>query len=110
MLSDFPLENKIEYLGLRGKWDAILCSEATGRLKPDPLPFIKLAEALGLPPEKILYVGNSFSYDVIGAQKAGMKAAWIKPMISCSRVFGKKRKTADFVFYNYRQLCDFVLK
>jgi putative hydrolase of the HAD superfamily len=109
MLSDFPLEKKIEYLGLGGFWDVVLCSEEIGRLKPDPLPFYELAKALVLPPEEILYVGNSFSYDVLGAAGAGMKTAWIRSKRKCRRFNAKNRGKADFVFYDYRQLCDFVL-
>jgi phosphoglycolate phosphatase-like HAD superfamily hydrolase len=87
---------------------------------------------MGLPPEKILYVGNSFAYDVLGARKAGMKAAWItRGFAACSfaacsfaacscaaRSFAERSCTgggkaahgqADFVFSGYRQLRDYVL-
>jgi putative hydrolase of the HAD superfamily len=118
LLSDFPPETKLEYLGLAGLWDAVLCSERVGALKPDPRPFEELAAALSLKPEQILYVGNSFRYDVAGAKRAGMKAAWLagKP--------GRKREgpaggdagadrggavLADFSFFNYRQLREYVL-
>ena len=107
LLSDFPPEIKIDYLGLSGYWDALICSERTGRLKPDPLPFQELCRALDLPPEKILYVGNSYSYDVMGAQKAGMKTAWVVPKRKYHNA--KKSKKADFVFNDYRQLLVFVL-
>ena len=102
MLSDFPPEKKLEYLGLSAYWDATLCSERTGRLKPDPAPFLALAEALGARPERILYVGNSISYDVAGAKRVGMDAALIS---------SRKRSNsgADLVFSDYRQLLRFVL-
>jgi len=107
LLSDFPPETKLEYLGLSGGWDAILCSERCGALKPHEQSFNELAKAMGLPCEKILYVGNSHSYDVIGASKAGMKTAWIKsPFALCS---GLKRPKADFSFNNYRQLRKFMI-
>jgi putative hydrolase of the HAD superfamily len=109
LLSDFPPETKLEFLGLPGLWDAVLCSETVGRLKPDPLPFRKLAEAMGLPPEKILYVGNSFSYDVEGAQSAGMKAAWVCTWKKPGTAWAERARRADFVFFDYRQLRDYVL-
>ena len=105
MLSDFPPEKKLENLGLAGYWDTVVCSELTGHLKPDSAPFLELARQMGMPPDKILYVGNSVPYDVEGAQKTGMKAALIQAR-------WKKRPTAaaaDFIFYDYRQLCDYVL-
>ncbi|MCL2765782.1 MAG: HAD family hydrolase [Treponema sp.] len=108
LLSDFPPETKLDYLGLLdwGKgWDAVHCSERCGALKPHPLPFENLAAAMNLPCEKIIYVGNSHSYDVTGAQKAGMKTAWIKnPLVS-----GNKKPKPDFFFSNYRQLFDFMI-
>ena len=107
ILSDFPPEKKIENLGLGGCWDAMLCSERIGQLKPGPLPFRELCKVLSLPPEKILYVGNSFTYDILGAQKAGMKAAWI--IAKRKYLHAKKREKADFVFYDYRQLSSFVI-
>jgi putative hydrolase of the HAD superfamily len=106
LLSDFPPERKLEYLGLSGYWDAVLCSERSGRLKPDPRPFQELAEALGLPPEQILYVGNSRRYDVYGAKRAGMKTALAGFFPALQ---GRFRSPADFVFHDYRQLQKYVL-
>ena len=107
ILSDFPPETKLEYLGLSGIWDAQLCSESCGVLKPHPLPFTELAAAMALPPEKILYVGNSRPYDVAGAYRAGMKTAWIKnPLFPGT---GKKQPLPDLSFSDYRQLRNFML-
>jgi putative hydrolase of the HAD superfamily len=106
LLSDFPPLTKLENLGLSGFWDTVLCSEEIGRLKPDPLPFRELAGRMGFSPEEILYVGNSFSYDVLGAKKSGMKAAWIRSRLKVPRGRGER---ADFVFHDYRQLHDYVL-
>jgi putative hydrolase of the HAD superfamily len=103
LLSDFPPERKLEYLRLGGLWDAVICSELTGSLKPAALPFVELARGLGCPPEKILYVGNSRKYDVRGAKQAGMKAALI------SWPFKQGCPDADFVFSDYRKLAQFVL-
>jgi putative hydrolase of the HAD superfamily len=106
LLSDFPPEFKLENLKLEGFWDTVLCSEMTGRLKPDPVPFLELARRLGFPPGEILYVGNSVSYDIIGAKKLGMKAALVVP-----RLWTIKGSPggADFVFHDYRQLRNYVL-
>ena len=105
LLSDFPPETKLGYLNLDGYWDAVLCSEECGALKPHPLSFTKTADALSLPPENILYVGNSHSYDVIGAAGAGMKTAWLKPSLAPA-----KKPAPYFSFNNYRQLYRFMLE
>jgi putative hydrolase of the HAD superfamily len=107
LLSDFPPQTKLEYLNITGIWDTVLCSEHYGALKPHPKSFIELASVMSLPPEKILYVGNSRSYDVAGAAGIGMKTAWIKnPLFPGS---GFKKPKPDFSFSNYRQLQDFML-
>jgi len=74
-LSDFPAQAKLGHLGLSGLIPLAMTSEASGRLKPSPKPFLDLAAALGQPPESILYVGNSVRYDVRGAKAAGMRTA-----------------------------------
>jgi len=116
LLSDFPPETKIRHLGIDSGWDAVLCTEVIGRLKPDPLPFIKLAQALDTEPARILYVGNSVRYDIVGAKRAGMQAAlihrglWSTGAISKPTPSkGKNGGMADFVFRDYRQLTNFVL-
>jgi putative hydrolase of the HAD superfamily len=102
LLSDFPPETKLKNLKIYEYFDPVICSETVGRLKPDSAPFLELAERMGTEPQHILYVGNSISYDVEGACKAGMKTSLI-------RFARKKRNAADFEFNDYRQLCDFVL-
>jgi len=102
LLSDFPPEIKLSHLGLADGWDAVLCSERAGRLKPAPESFRVLSQTLGVPPARILYVGNSVKYDVVGATGAGMKAALISRRV-------RKAAGADFVFSDYRQLRRFVL-
>ena len=106
LLSDFPPETKLENLHLSGYWDAVLCSEHCGALKPHPLSFLKLAEAMSLPPEQIIYVGNSHRYDVIGAARAGMKTALIKPILSLN----KNKPKPDFSFHSYRHFFDYMLQ
>jgi putative hydrolase of the HAD superfamily len=106
LLSDFPPENKLIAMGLEGFWDARVCSETVGRLKPDPAPFLALAREMSLAPERLLYVGNSLAYDIIGAKNAGMAAALIVPPLKKRR---PSNSAADFVFSDYRQLSAYVL-
>jgi putative hydrolase of the HAD superfamily len=105
VLSDFPLGGKLAALRLAGIWDAELCSEEIGALKPHPLPFLRLAERLDLPPERVLYVGNNPRYDIAGAKNAGMKAA-----LRCFFPPARRGRAADFAFTDYRSLQDYVLR
>jgi putative hydrolase of the HAD superfamily len=106
VLSDFPLGAKLKHLGLNGIWDVELCSEEIGALKPHPLPFRRLAERLGLPPQRILYIGNSPAYDIAGARNAGMMTALLRP--SLLSLFPDRN--SGFTFYDYRQLQEYVLR
>lgn len=74
-MSDFPTNRKLEILGLDHLWDVSFSSEETGYLKPQRAPFDRLARDLELPAANILYVGNSYTYDVLGAKAAGMQTA-----------------------------------
>ena len=109
LLSDFPPETKLANLNISGYWDTVLCSEVIGKLKPDPASFLELARRMGAAPEEILYVGNSVSYDVEGARRAGMKTALVSSRWKKHSLSAAAPVPPDFVFFDYRQLCDYVL-
>lgn len=79
VMSDFPVQNKLQILGLSGLWNAEVAAETTGYLKPAAEPFIVLSGQLGVAPKETLYVGNSYHYDVLGASRAGMYTAHLDP-------------------------------
>ena len=45
--------------------------------KPDAAIFLTAAERLGVAPSAVLHVGDDPELDVLGAQRAGLRAAWI---------------------------------
>ena len=108
ILSDFPPEQKGDLWGLKSLFDCILGSERCGALKPSSYPFGILERELGVPADRILYVGNSIRSDIQGAHKAGMKTAYITPL--WREIANKKPREADICFKNYRQLCKIVLQ
>jgi putative hydrolase of the HAD superfamily len=65
---------KIKTLGLTGLLSCIVLSEEIGVRKPDPGIFKHAAQGLGIPPSHCLYVGDSLSSDILGAQNAGLLA------------------------------------
>ena len=105
-LSDFPPEQKGEIWGIKQYCDAIVGSEEEGALKPSPVPFQALSKKLEVPVEQILYVGNSHKYDILGPKKIGMKAAWF--VTKKSKLKSKKAEAADFTFYKYSQLEEYI--
>lgn len=108
ILSDFLPSQKGSVWNLAPRCDVVLGSEETGALKPSPVPFLALARALDVPPDRILYVGNSVSSDVRGASAVGMKTACV--MHPVMRALGCSVPGADISFSSYRKLVRNVLK
>jgi putative hydrolase of the HAD superfamily len=100
LLSDQPPKRKLELMGLSGRFETLLCSEDTGFLKPAGEPFAALAGGLGLAPGRILYVGNSPRYDLVGAKAAGMASAIVTRRCSLPG--------ADLAFWDWRKLVEFA--
>ncbi|MGL4524893.1 MAG: HAD family hydrolase [Spirochaetia bacterium] len=97
LLSDFPLCKKIERLGLSGYWKVAASTEDAGALKPHSAGFLKAAKDMGFAPQEILFVGNSYKYDVMGARATGMKTAHYTKNKNA-------HSEADFQFSDYRSL------
>jgi HAD superfamily hydrolase (TIGR01509 family) len=82
ILSNWPLAATIDrYAEARG-WlphlTAIVVSQRVGTIKPHPAIFAAARSALGEPaPSAILHVGDDWAADVVGAQEAGWRAAWL---------------------------------
>jgi putative hydrolase of the HAD superfamily len=107
VLSDFPIREKLINMGLDGYWDAEISSEETGAVKPVSSGFLGLAEKLKTPSENILYVGNSYRFDVEGAAAVGMKTALrVHPLRKARRFPGIR---PDIVFSHYDELRQIVL-
>ncbi len=70
-----PLQAAIEKHGL--KFDAVVSSEAVRSYKPDGLIFQQALDRLGVHASRALHIGDSLHSDVVGAQKAGITAAWV---------------------------------
>ena len=68
---------KIEGLGLARRTSCLFVSETFGGKKPDPAIFEAATAHLGVRPGDILFVGDNPAVDVLGAQAADMKAAWL---------------------------------
>lgn len=76
-LSDFPIGVKLQAMGIDEFFDFSLSSEDLGHFKPSRTPFDVLSERLGVPENDILYVGDSYRKDVLGARNAGMHTCLI---------------------------------
>lgn len=70
---------KLANCNLNAYFDVVVCSEEVGKNKPAPEVFqhaMKLAKAQ---PEESVMIGDDFKVDILGAERAGMKAILFDP-------------------------------
>ena len=72
-----PMEAKPALGALELGADFIATSAGWGVQKPDPRFFAHVAEACGVSPDDITYVGDRVDNDVLPALAAGMRAAYV---------------------------------
>jgi putative hydrolase of the HAD superfamily len=71
------IQRLVDRLGFRPWLDPALTSAATGIRKPDPAAFAPFLAAWELPAGEVAMVGDTFEADIVGAQRAGLRAVWI---------------------------------
>lgn len=72
------IQTILKDFGLFDFFAGIIESSVVGVRKPDPAIYRLGVEAMGLPAENVLVVGDSFSKDVVPAKTVGCKVAWLK--------------------------------
>lgn len=86
VLSNYPtsdgIRDALERDGLADMLGAIVVSAEVGFIKPHPAMFNAVRDALGCKAELILFVGDTWESDVVGAWLAGMPCARVKPSAS----------------------------
>ncbi|MFD5321292.1 HAD family hydrolase [Streptomyces sp. NPDC127098] len=70
-------EAKLLALGIRDRFEVLVCSDELGHAKPAPEAFWAVCTALGLPPEAVAYVGDRPDIDAAGATAAGLHGIWL---------------------------------
>ena len=68
---------KLERFGLERRLRVLIASSEDGVAKPEPAIFRRAAAAIGLPPERVAYVGDRLEVDARGAAAAGMAGVWL---------------------------------
>ncbi|MFF4010026.1 HAD family hydrolase [Streptomyces sp. NPDC001717] len=80
VLSNSSLVNqdpKLRDLGLRDRFEVLVCAVELGVSKPEAAAFLAGCEALGLAPDEVAYVGDQPEIDARGARDAGLMAFWL---------------------------------
>ncbi len=70
-------ERKLRVLGVRDRFEVMLCAADLGVSKPAAAAFHAACEALGLPPGEVMYVGDQPDIDARGAVEAGLAGVWL---------------------------------
>ena len=82
LLSNYPLPDAIRLslikFGVEKLFNPIIVSGDLGFIKPHRMIFDKLLTDLDLPPEKVLFVGDDWVADVVGASASGIPCIQIK--------------------------------
>ena len=77
--SDGRVAEALAAAGLSTYFDVVVDSALAGVEKPDPAIFRTALEALAVAPGEVLYVGDLYEVDVVGARAAGLHAVLLVP-------------------------------
>ncbi|MEU9734098.1 HAD family hydrolase [Streptomyces sp. NPDC048002] len=70
-------DRKLRVLGVRDRFEAVLCAAELGVSKPEAGAFLAACDALDLAPHEVAYVGDHPEIDGRGAADAGLLSVWI---------------------------------
>ncbi len=96
---------KLESLGIKHLLSCIVISEEIGIRKPDARIFLRAAAHLDEEQGGLLYVGDSYENDVVGAKNAGCRAAWFNPHGNARPQHGTK---PDYEIKRLRQVLEII--
>jgi putative hydrolase of the HAD superfamily len=88
------LEETYQKLGIQPYLDFIVTSFEVGCDKPNPEIFQAALKKAKARPEEVIYVGDQYDQDVLGAQGVGIKAvlidrrSWYKDIADCPKIQG----------------------
>jgi FMN phosphatase YigB (HAD superfamily) len=72
-------EAELERAGVRELLSPRVWSADYGCIKPAEKLFRIALEELDAPPDRVLYVGDTYLRDIVGARQVGMGTAWVNP-------------------------------
>ena len=109
VVSDAPREGawlRLCYLKLQHVFDVVVTYEDTLQRKPNPEPFRRALQDLGVAPDEALMVGDWPERDVLGAKSLGMKTVFAR----YGDTFGTKEgeSGADFDIKDVMDLLEIV--
>jgi len=67
----------LEKIGIRDLFHAVVTATDVGAAKPQPIIFEQAVREAGVQPGEVLHVGDHPELDVVGANEAGLRTAWM---------------------------------
>jgi HAD superfamily hydrolase (TIGR01549 family) len=90
------LRRKLAELGIARRFDHLAISGEVGVEKPDTRFFIGALDAIGVPADRAIHVGDLYEVDVVGARSAGLEAVLVDPAdLSTDRDCARIRSLAE---------------
>lgn len=88
---DGRLEESLKIANLLPYFDLLIDSKKVGFRKPNAEIFLVALERLKIGANQAVYIGDSYGYDVVGAQRAGMRAILLDSLgvyedVNCPRI------------------------
>lgn len=77
MLPGRLLEAKLGEAQIREYWDAVVISSDVGYIKPHPEIFHRALALCQLRADEVVFVGDTYQQDILGAKRAGLKTVWL---------------------------------
>ncbi len=76
-LTAYIQHRKIKKLQLDLYADYLVTSEEAGREKPHPYMFLLALHKMGLKPDEVCMIGDSYKKDILGASQLGIPSYWL---------------------------------
>jgi len=107
IVSDAPAKEawlRLAFLNFHHIVDSVVTFEDTKKRKPDPAPFHKILENLGVKANEAIMVGDWAERDIVGAREIGMKTAFAK----YGDTFNTESHGADYQLNDITELVDII--
>ena len=94
---------KIEKLSIEDYFEEIIVSGDLGHHKPSSKIFEEMTRRTQVDASEIIYIGNNYMKDVVGAKESGWKAVWVKRNDE-----ERDESVPDYVINELSELLDFL--
>lgn len=75
--TDLDTGIKLEVLGIRDRFAGVVTTDTLGFGKPDARVYLEACRLIGAPAGAAVCIGDSLEWDVVGAERAGLRAVWL---------------------------------